>query len=203
VTPRVGVAGAGEVVSAGLKSCLTRHGVIEFVDGDPMSAEVDVVLYDVIGMCADGGHELWDIIASGIPVIALGRPLRPDLAARAVAHGAFVTLPTEAGSKEILAAIQAAVAGDPVPAALGETPCLTTALGERLTPREVDALTGVTQGFSNREICVRLNIGANTLKSVIRTAYRKIDVTTRSQAVSWCLQHGFEPVPEDPSHEIG
>src|SRR5262245_15628220 len=72
VTLRVGVAGAGEVVSAGLKSCLTRHGVIEFVDGDPMSAEVDVVLYDVIGMCADGGHELWDIIASGIPVIALG-----------------------------------------------------------------------------------------------------------------------------------
>ena len=29
------------------------------------------------------------------------------------------------------------------------------------------------------------------MKTYIRTAYRRIGVTSRSQAVVWCLQHGF------------
>jgi DNA-binding CsgD family transcriptional regulator len=39
-------------------------------------------------------------------------------------------------------------------------------------------------------------LGINTIKSYIRTAYRKIGVTNRPQAVLWCLQHGFDPAEE-------
>jgi DNA-binding NarL/FixJ family response regulator len=67
-----------------------------------------------------------------------------------------------------------------------------------LTVREVQVLSGITMGFSNEEIAALLLISPNTLKSYIRSAYRKIGVTTRSQAVGWCLQHGFEP-PTPPT----
>ncbi len=66
-----------------------------------------------------------------------------------------------------------------------------------LSPREIQVLSGITGGLSNAEICALLNLGHNTMKTYIRTAYRKIDVRTRSQAVAWCLQHGFEPPTDD------
>ena len=31
------------------------------------------------------------------------------------------------------------------------------------------------------------------MKTYIRTAYRKIGVTRRAQAVAWGMRHGFEP----------
>ncbi|MDT7573859.1 MAG: hypothetical protein QOH17_192, partial [Pseudonocardiales bacterium] len=33
----------------------------------------------------------------------------------------------------------------------------------------------------------------NTVKSYIRTTYRKIDVASRTQAVLWGVAHGFTP----------
>ena len=37
-------------------------------------------------------------------------------------------------------------------------------------------------------------VSVNSVKTYIRSAYRKIGVTTRPQAVSWCVRHGF-PLP--------
>jgi DNA-binding CsgD family transcriptional regulator len=38
-----------------------------------------------------------------------------------------------------------------------------------------------------------MHISPNSLKSYIRAAYRKIGVTTRSQAVLWGIRHGLRP----------
>ena len=51
----------------------------------------------------------------------------------------------------------------------------------------------ITQGLSNQEIAERSYLSINSVKTYIRTAYRKIGVTRRSQAVVWGMQHGFEP----------
>src|SRR5690349_10194209 len=94
------------------------------VDGDPLSTRPDVIVYDVIGTIEDGADELWALIDTGIPVIALGRPLRPDLAARAVAHGAVVTLPTETTCEELMAAVLAVAGNQPIPVGIHEVPAL-------------------------------------------------------------------------------
>ena len=34
-------------------------------------------------------------------------------------------------------------------------------------------------------------MSSNSVKSYIRSAYRKMDVASRTQAVAWGVQHGF------------
>ena len=62
-----------------------------------------------------------------------------------------------------------------------------------LTQRESEVLALITQGLTNQEIADRAYISINSVKTYVRTAYRKIGVTRRSQAVSWGMQHGFQP----------
>ena len=49
----------------------------------------------------------------------------------------------------------------------------------------------ITQGLDNQSIADRASISINSLKSYIRSAYRKMGVTSRSQAVLWGVRHGY------------
>jgi DNA-binding NarL/FixJ family response regulator len=55
----------------------------------------------------------------------------------------------------------------------------------------------VTAGLSNHEIADTLFLSINSVKTYIRSTYRKMGVATRPQAVLWAIQHGF-PTPEPP-----
>jgi DNA-binding NarL/FixJ family response regulator len=59
-----------------------------------------------------------------------------------------------------------------------------------LTPRESDVVAMIAAGASNQEISARLKLSMNTVKSHIRTAYRSMGVTSRTQAVIWAVEHG-------------
>lgn len=61
-----------------------------------------------------------------------------------------------------------------------------------LSPRESEMLALIAQGRSNDEIAAACYLSINTVKSYIRDAYRKIGVTTRSQAVAWSMRNGLE-----------
>jgi DNA-binding NarL/FixJ family response regulator len=54
-------------------------------------------------------------------------------------------------------------------------------------------LGDIVKGLSNREIGELRALTHNTVKTYIRHTYQKIGVKTRAQAVSWGLQHGFDP----------
>jgi DNA-binding NarL/FixJ family response regulator len=123
--------------------------------------------------------------------------MRPDLRAKAYSLGAraWVSMSVHAG--DLVRTIELAAAGEPI----GEREDrLATVVG--LTTREVEVLALITQGLSNKDIADKLVVSVNTLKSHIRQAYRKIEVTTRSQAVSWAITHGFAP-PDVDSVESG
>jgi DNA-binding NarL/FixJ family response regulator len=62
---------------------------------------------------------------------------------------------------------------------------------EGLTPREAEALSLIAAGLSNRELADRMTLSPNSVKSYIRTAYRKIGVNSRSQAVLWAMTNGL------------
>lgn len=54
-----------------------------------------------------------------------------------------------------------------------------------LSPREVQILELVCSGLTNAEIATRLFLSINSVKTYIRTLYRKIGVTRRAQCVAW------------------
>lgn len=60
-----------------------------------------------------------------------------------------------------------------------------------LSPREVEVLTLIGQGLTNQEIATELLIGMNTVKTYIRTAYRRIGVESRSRAIIWAFKFGL------------
>jgi DNA-binding CsgD family transcriptional regulator len=64
---------------------------------------------------------------------------------------------------------------------------------EGLTDRESEILALITQGRSNAEVASLTFLSPNTVKSYIRTIYRKIAVASRTQAVLWGVNHGFAP----------
>ena len=60
-----------------------------------------------------------------------------------------------------------------------------------LAAREIEVLRLITRGLSNQEISAEMYISINTVKTYIRSAYRKIDVIRRSQAIVWAARHGL------------
>jgi len=64
---------------------------------------------------------------------------------------------------------------------------------EGLSDRESEILALITQGKSNAEVAALTYLSPNTVKSYIRTIYRKIEVGSRTQAVLWGVKHGFTP----------
>ena len=65
--------------------------------------------------------------------------------------------------------------------------------GRRLTDREAEVLALITQGKTNAELAELMYLSINTIKAYIRSAYRKIGVSTRTHAVLWGTDHGFRP----------
>ena len=66
-----------------------------------------------------------------------------------------------------------------------------------LTPREASVIRLITNGLSNEEVALHLNLSINSVKSYIRSTYRKIEAGSRAQAVVWGVRNGFLSEPED------
>jgi DNA-binding CsgD family transcriptional regulator len=53
-----------------------------------------------------------------------------------------------------------------------------------LTPREVDVADLVAQGFSNREIALKLHVSRDAVKQILKRMFRKLDVSARTEMVA-------------------
>lgn len=195
------------IVTSGLRSIL--GGCAPDLEVVPLSSdgpEPDVVLYDVIGLLEGNGSDL-DIVVgkTASVVLAISRDLRPDLAAQALNRGADGFFSLGAGEEEICAAIMSTQTGWK-PGDTGENPIVgsagSAAFADRtggdlgLTDREMQILTLIAQGYSNLEIAGEIHLGINTIKTHIRSAYRKIRATNRSEAVAWGIRHGLPTRPQ-------
>jgi NarL family two-component system response regulator LiaR len=192
----VAVAGAQDIVASGLRAILDTDPEIEVMARYPgFDVVPDVLLYDVIAIQRDDGAQLFSIAKELEPaVVVIGRDLRPGLAARALAHGVDACVSIEAPATEILSTIHAAARGD-FEHAVSAVASGQLGFEAGLSHREVDVLGGIAKGYSNTEIAGLLELSGNTVKSYIRTGYRKINASSRAQAVAWCLANGFEPPP--------
>lgn len=60
-----------------------------------------------------------------------------------------------------------------------------------LTPREVEVLTWVGAGLSNKEVARQLGISAHTVKFHMEAAFRKLGAVSRAEAVAKGLRRGL------------
>ena len=199
---RVAVVSQLEVLTAGLSALLGRNpdqiALVDAVAGFG-APDPDVVLYDVTALHDGDGADLERMVKETTSaVIAVSSDLRPDLGSRALALGADGFFSLSVTEEQLVGAVVAAAQGaDATHEALNngvlDFDAREAALGHDvgLTPREVDVLALITRGLSNQEIAEQTYLSINSVKTYIRTAYRRIGVTSRSQAVVWCLQHGF------------
>jgi LuxR family transcriptional regulator of spore coat protein len=61
---------------------------------------------------------------------------------------------------------------------------------DALTRRERVVLAELAEDVTLEEIATRLFVTRNTVKSQVRSVYRKIGVSTRAEAVAWAVAHG-------------
>lgn len=66
-----------------------------------------------------------------------------------------------------------------------------------LTRRESQVISLITRGMSNAEIAEATYLSINSVKTYIRSTYRKIEVSRRAQAVVWGMKNGFGHDDED------
>lgn len=201
---RVAIVNDYEIVIAGVAAMLAPHhdrvAVVELDSRLPVISDVDVILYDTFGQVQGDAVDLEDLLAGhAVPVAIFSWNLQPDLVQRAIERGAAGYLSKGLNAGEIVAAIEAIHRGETV----APPPSTETADGDvtgewpgrdvGLTAREAEVLALITQGLSNQEIAEHTYLSINSVKTYIRTAYRKIEVTRRAQAVAWGMTHGFSP----------
>lgn len=64
-------------------------------------------------------------------------------------------------------------------------------LGEPLTPRERIVLAELGEDVTLDDIARRLWVSRNTVKTQVRSVYRKIGASTRAEAVAWARAAGI------------
>jgi DNA-binding NarL/FixJ family response regulator len=199
---RLAIVAEQEVISAGLAGVLGAYDdTVEIVSYTPNGTREtpDVVLYDVIALNDGDAPDLDHLVKeTDAAVVAIARDLRPDLAAQALARGVDGCISMAAPGDQILALVRAAAAGELAGDLTIDEPGIDQpferlGLDAGLTTRETEVLGLITLGLTNVEIAERLYLSINSVKTYVRSAYRRIGVTTRSQAVAWCIQHGFAP----------
>jgi DNA-binding NarL/FixJ family response regulator len=199
---RVAVVNDHEIVVAGIASLLQpsddRVVVVEIVAGLPVLSEVDVILFDTFGQTPGDGVDLEELVQAGPARVAVfSWNTTPALIRRALGRGASAYLSKGWGAEQIVEALERVHAGERVVPDGGEraAEAVGTWPGREfgLTAREAEVVALITQGLSNQEIADRTYLSINSVKTYVRTAYRKIGVNRRSQAVGWGVRNGFDP----------
>ena len=200
---RVAIVNDYELVVVGVAALLQpfrdRVEVVEVDSGLPVLRDVDVILYDTFGQVQGSGVDVDALVDGGsAKVVIYSWNLHHELVQDSLEAGASAYLSKGLEAEELVRAIEEIHAGRRiVPSAGGSVnPKPESAWPGKehgLTVRESEIIALITQGLSNQEIADRSYLSINSVKTYIRTAYRKMGVERRSQAVLWGVQHGFQP----------
>ena len=200
---RVAIATRHAIIRAGLSHLLDQHRsrvvVVPEVDERCPGADHDVAIHDLTRQpvgSREPGHAL---VLADKPVVALVPVDDAGTWARAQELGVSAVITMDVGADDLLAALETAAAKPgPSSAERRERSRVLAGSPRGLTDRQIDILELIADGMSNQQIAAKLYLSINTVKSNIRLAYKRIGVTSRSQAVLWALQHDLRPGPAHP-----
>ena len=193
-----------DVVVIGVANILGQYPdrvvIAEIDTNQPLADEVDVVLYDSFAQPESDHDEIKVLVDNprARNVVVYTWNFHPDLIADARKHGVRGYLSKSLPASELVAALEAVHAGEvvvtePPPRARPASGSDWPGRGVGLSDRESEVLALITQGKSNGEIAALCYLSINTVKSYVRSVYRKIDVESRTRAVLWGVDNGFKP----------
>ena len=193
-----------DVVVIGVASILEKYRgrvvIAELDTNRALSDTVDIVLYDSFAQ-PEADHEEIKLLVENPRakhVVVYTWNFHPDLVEQARRQGVHGYLSKALPARELVAALERVNAGERV---FSEVPARARSASglnwpgrtEGLTDREAEILALITQGKSNAEVAALTYLSPNTVKSYIRSVYRKIQAGSRTQAVLWGVEHGFTP----------
>jgi DNA-binding NarL/FixJ family response regulator len=179
--------------------------------------EPDVVLLDLGLPDASGPEAVTRIreISSSLPIIAFSVERTPEVIRAVLRAGANGYVSKDAPSSQVIAALEAAVQGltalgpaearalsrtadaIPVPESAEETgeveiddsePGAPVPVREPLTPRELELLRYLAEGYTNKEIARAMVLAEDTVKKGVQTLIAKLGATDRTHAVVLALR---------------
>lgn len=212
---RVAIVNDHELVVRGLAAMLAGHSDIAVVELDvgrsPRQA-VDIVLYDTFANEQGNGAAVRALLsAPGRPrVVVYSWNTQPELVAQTLSNGVHGYLSKGLSSTELASALRRVAGGEVLgkelasgaggsdagrsePGDGGEGDWPGRSAG--LTAREAEMISLIAQGMSNQEIAAKAYLSINSVKSYIRSGYRRIGVDSRSKAVRWGIANGLALAP--------
>jgi len=208
---RILIADDHGVLRAGLRALLNAEPGLEVVgeaaDGHTalhLAAELrpDVALMDLSMPGLDGiqvTRQLKETLP-GTRVLILTVHEDESLLREAIQAGAAGYIIKRAVESELINAIRAVCSGD-----LYVHPALTRALlrdlspaltsdqapTEPLTPREIDVLRLIAQGYTNRQVAEKLHVSVRTVESHRANLTSKLGIASRAELVRYAKEHGL------------
>lgn len=202
---RIALVNDYEVVVRGLATMLRsyreRVHVVELDLNTSVAEDVDIAMYDTFANPRGDREEIQSLAADPRvgKVAVYTWNLDPGLITAALSDGASGYLSKALPAKDLVEALEAIHRGTVVRPDQSEGRVSAVIGGdwpgreEGLTAREAEILALITQGLSNQEIAERTYLSLNSIKTHIRSCYRRIGVSTRTNAVLWGIEHGFRP----------
>jgi DNA-binding NarL/FixJ family response regulator len=202
---RVALSNDYELSLLGLAQMLARYPsevrIVDMTTLVEMPHQADIILFDTFGRLPDHDAKLQRVVNENTAkVVVYSWEHYPEEDARR--QGAVGYLPKSMKADDLVRAIVAIHEGNnpgQSSSDAAEDPALSwpgQVLG--LTQRESEMLTLIARGLTNAEIASRSYIGINTVKTYVRTAYQKIGVRNRAEAVAWGFENGFRSVDGTP-----
>jgi DNA-binding NarL/FixJ family response regulator len=203
VAIRLAIVNDYEVVVHGLASMLRSYSdrirVVELDANAHPTSPVDIALFDTFAQSFRDPARINRLVSDpriGKVVVYTWGADDPAVQQTRV-PGITTYVSKRLAASELVAALERIHAGDDVHLAdFGRGPLVGgdwPGREEGLTARESEVLSLITQGYSNHDIVETTMLSINSIKSYIRSAYRKIGVTSRSRAILWGIDHGFQP----------
>ena len=198
---RVALINDFELVVAGLARLLEPFAqqvtvVDEPLRGAKVSEPVDLALFDTFGHPGSGLDEINRLRAdTNVARIAVFTwEFEHGVVARAMSAGVAGYLSKNLSANALVDSMLRIGAGEVVISDDPITDRHSTAGRDwpgkpyELSERESEVLVLIAEGLSNTEIAATLYLSPNSVKTHIRNAYRKLEVTTRAQAVRAVLE---------------
>lgn len=190
------------VVIEGVTRMLEGHDrlvVEEMVSGENPRRTVDLVLFDAFAARDRGQYDVTRLLED-VPnrkLVVYTWNVSEEQVRKALDFGLHGYLSKELTAEQLADALvrihegERVVMPEPVPEDIEIADWPGRHAG--LSPREAEVVALITQGATNDEIARTCYLSINSVKSYIRSAYRKMGVERRSQAVLWGVQNGMEP----------
>ncbi|MET0861257.1 MAG: response regulator transcription factor [Microbacterium sp.] len=201
---RVALVDDYDVVLKGLAHMFDEYDdrvvVVEINANTETLDEADVVLYDSFAQPESDHEEIAALVRNprARRVAVYTWNFQPELIESARALGVDGYLSKTLTAPQLVAAIEAVHAGETV--ITDHTRRVASAPGsdwpgrlQGITDRESEILALITQGKTNADVARLTYLSPNTVKSYIRSVYRKIGASSRTQAVLYGVAHGFAP----------